>query len=124
MNKLANLLINNEITAEELANIPELIERAKLVQDGTEACKKTFLFPLGVSSIECYSYKGIAGEYQAWGTCDISGNFICYTNWGGNHKIGECNLTNPAEVFLAFENSEFANDLRRFLQQQIDEAAK
>lgn len=122
MNKLATLIANGDITVEELASAKELIERAELVTKGIEACKKTLVFPVGSSSIDCYSYTGTAGEYEAWGKCTADGMFTCSCNWGGDHVNGRCNLMNFAEVFMAFENREFANDLYRFLNQQIDEA--
>ena len=56
MNKLATLIANGSITVEELASAHELIERAELVMKGIEACKKTLLFPVNTSSIDCYSY--------------------------------------------------------------------
>lgn len=122
MNKIATLIAKGEITVEDLASANELIERAELVMNGIEACKKTLSFSFGVSSIYCYSYTDRAGEYEASGECFDDGTFICYCNWGGYHEIGRCNLTNFAEVFMAFENREFACDLRRFLLQQIEKA--
>ncbi len=122
MNKLATLIANGDITVEELANAKELIDRAELVTKGLEACKKTLSFPLGANVIDCYSYTDSAGEYSSWGSCTSEGIFTCSCNWGGNHVIGECNLTNFAEVFMAFDNNEFTNDLRRFLLRQIKEA--
>ena len=122
MNKLATLIAKGEITVEELASGKELIERAELVAQGIEACKKTLTFPFGTSSIKCYYYMDSTGEYEAWGICNIDGTFTCSCNWGGNHVTGMCNLANFTEVFMAFENSEFAHDLRRFLLQQINKA--
>ena len=122
MNKLATLIANGEITVEELANARELIDRAEIVTKGLEACKKTLVFPFGVSEINCYSYMDSAGEYQSWGSCTSDGIFTCSCNWGGNHVIGKCSLTNFAEVFMAFDNDEFVHDLRRFLLQQIKKA--
>lgn len=119
MNKLAKLIANGDVSVEELDSAKELIERAELVKEGIEACKKTLSFPFGVSKINCYSYMDSAGEYEAWGSCSIDGTFTCSCNWGGNHVIGICNLTKFTEVFMAFENKEFAHDLRRFLLQQI-----
>ena len=110
------------LQVEELASASELIERAELVTKGIEACKKTLTFPFGVSEISCYSYMDSVGEYEAWGNCSIDGTFTCFSSWGGNNVTGTCNLTNFTEVFMAFENSEFAHDLRRFLLQQIDKA--
>ena len=122
MNELANLIANGTITVEELASAKQLIERAELVRNGLEACKKTLAFRFGESSIDCYSYTDFAGEYEAWGNCQIDGTFTCWSNWGGNHIIGKCNLTNFAEVFMAFENKDFAYDLHRFLLEQIKKA--
>lgn len=122
MNKLATLIAKGEITVEELASAKKLIERADLVTNGIKACSKTLVFPFGVSEINCYSYTDSAGEYEAWGTCTSDGTFTCSCNWGGNHVVGRCNLTNFTEVFMAFENSEFAYDLHRFLLQQIEKA--
>lgn len=123
MNKLAKLIADGTITVEELASAKELIERAELVTKGIEACKKTLAFPLGVSSINCYSYMDRAGEYEAWGQCTTDGIFTCSCNWGGTHVIGSCNLTDFADVFIAFdESTEFASELHRFLTQQIDKA--
>ena len=120
MNKLANLIANGKITVEELASAQNLIERAKLVTTGIEACKKTILFPIGVHEIQCYSFEDSFGEYHSWGNCTIDGIFTCYSNWGGQHVIGTCNLTNFEDVFMGFENSEFESDLSRFLRIQIE----
>jgi hypothetical protein len=122
MNKLAELIANGEIMVEELAGAPELIERAKLVKEGLEACKKNIKFPLGTSSVSCYRYMDRHGEYEAWGECTIAGTFTCSTNWGGNHVVGSCNITNYKETFLAFDKKEFAQNLERFLRQQIEQA--
>ena len=122
MNKLAKLIANGEITVDELANAHELIERAQLVLKGLNACKSTIMFPLGITEVNCYSYTDFAGEYASWGTCNKDGLFTCFSNWGGNHVIGQCNLTNFTEVFMAFENAEFKHDLGRFLLQQIEKA--
>jgi len=120
--KLATLIANGTITIEDLANAPELIERAKLVRDGLDACAKTLLFPFGTNELHCYSYTDRAGEYSSWGSVTIDGIFTCWSNWGGNHEIGKINLNKPTEVFLAFGNSEFAHDLKRFLNEQIEKA--
>ena len=122
MNKLAKLIAEGTITVEELANAEKLIERAKLVTEGINACKKTLVFPFGTKEITCYEYTDSAGEYSSWGSCTNDGVFTCSCNWGGNHKTGSCNLTNFSEVFMAFENNEFAHDLAKFLRQQIEKA--
>lgn len=62
MNKLATLIAKGEITVEELVSAKELIERAELVTNGIKACRKTLMFPFGVSEINCYSYTDSAGE--------------------------------------------------------------
>ena len=124
MNKLANLISEGTITVEELANAPQLIERAKFVQEALKACSKTLMFPLGVTKLECYSYTDRAGEYHSWGSVSADGTFVCYCNWGGNHCIGRVNLTNPSDVFMAFEDTEIASDLKRFLQDQIQKISK
>jgi hypothetical protein len=121
MNKLAELIANGEITVDELADAEELIVRAKLVTQGIEACKKNIVFPLASSSVSCYRYTAF-GEYEAWGECTIAGTFTCFSNWGGNHEIGRCNLTNFKEVFLAFDQKEFGGDLKRFLEEQVEKA--
>ena len=120
MNKLAKMIADGSISVEELSEATKLIERAELVVKGLEACKKTVLFPLGETEVSCYHYTDRAGEYSAWGHCTIHGTFICYCNWGGNHEIGRCNLLDFKDVFMAFENEEFAHDLKRFLTEQID----
>ena len=116
---LATLISNGTISIEELANAPELIERAKFVKESIEACKKNIQFPFGVDEVHCYSYMDRAGEYESWGKVSRNGLFICYSNWGGNHEIGRVNLLNSTEVFMAFENDEFVYDLKRFLSEQI-----
>lgn len=122
--KLANLIANGTISVEDLANAPELIERAKLVTDGLKACSETLLFPLGKTELHCYAYTDRAGEYSSWGRVSRDGIFTCWCNWGGDHVNGRVNLNNPADVFMAFENEEFAHDLRRFLNEQIQKAQK
>lgn len=124
MNNIAKLISTGEITVEDLSNANDLIERAQFVTAALEACRRNILFPLGVTEIACYSYMDSAGEYQSWGSCKSDGTFTCSCNWGGNHVIGCCNLMNFAEVFLAFENEEFARDLKRFLNFQIEKASK
>ena len=122
MGKLATMVANGEISIEELVGATELIERAKLVTEGIDACKKTIRFPLGSDEVECYSYWDTAGEYHSWGTCKSDGTFTCCCNWGGNHQTGQCNLTNYSEVFNSFDISDFKYDLQRFLEQQIEKA--
>lgn len=123
-NKLSTMIANGEISIEELAGATELIERAKLVTEGIEACKKTISFPFGSNEVNCYHYMDSAGEYESWGTCTTDGMFTCSCNWGGNHVTGRCNLTDYADVFKAFDNHEFEHDLRRFLQFQIKKATE
>ena len=122
MSKFEELIADEIITVEELANAHELIDRANLVKEGPSACKKTLLFPLGTEEINCYSHMDSVGEYETWGACTNDGLFICYITWGGNHEIGRCNLNNFADTFLAFNNEDFASDLRRFLLEQIEKA--
>ena len=120
--KLAELIANGTVSIEDLKNAPELIERAQLVTDGLKACSKTLLFPMGTEIIKCYTYTDRAGEYEAWGNVNRNGVFTCWCNWGGKHEIGRINLNNPTEVFMAFENREFAHNLKRFLEEQIGKA--
>ena len=122
MNKIAMLIANGDITVEELANARELFERAELVVKGLEACKQTITFPFGTSEVDCYWYSDLNCDYVSWGTCTRSGNFACYCNWGGNHLVGSCNLKNYLEVFMSFEQRDFAYDLEKFLRQQIEKA--
>lgn len=124
-NRLAEMIANNEISIQELAEAKELIEVAQFVEKGLEACKKVLMFPLGVDEISCYRYMDNAGEYEAWGRCLLDGTFYCYCNWGGNHEIGRCNLNNEKEVFLQLlNNKEFCNDLKKFLERMIKAAEK
>ena len=120
--KLASLIADGTITVDELAEARDLIERAKLVKAGIEACKKNIIFPLGEVVVQCYHYTDCAGEYSSWGTCTYNGWFSCSCNWGGDHIIGQCNLFDFKDVFMAFETGEFASDLERFLRQQIKKA--
>ena len=119
MNTLAQLIADGAITIDDLANGTELIERAKFVKEGLAACKQTLKFPMGITEIECYHYLNSAGEYEACGRVTNDGIFTCSCNWGGWHVIGRCNLTNFEDVFMAFEKSDFAPDLKRFLEFQI-----
>ena len=124
MQKIMELIVTGGITIEELAAAPELIERASLVTEGLKACKKTLLFPLGETEISCYAYTDRAGEYEAWASCTSQGICTFYTNWGGNHKIGEVNLNDHLNVFQAFDDHELRSDLKRFLSRQIEKAEK
>ena len=123
-NKLAQYIANGFISVEDLANAEELIARAKLVTNALKACKNQILFPMGTEKIKCYDYTDRAGEYHAWGMCNLNGDFLCYTTWGGEHLIGKVNLNNFSQVFMAFENEEFARDLNRFLQEQLNKVEK
>ncbi len=123
MNKLVQMIVEGKITVEELAGASELIERAKLVKEGLEACKKNIKFPLGeTSTVSCYRFMDRAGEYEAWGECTIDGMFTCHSNWGGNHVIGSCNITSYKDVFMALDDEKLGIDLKRFLRQQIEQA--
>ncbi len=119
---LSTMIAAGTISVEELANAPQLIERAQFVQNGVEACKKVLLFPLGVKEIQCYSYTDRAGEYHSWGTITHDGLFTCYCNWGGDHKIGSVGVTSYYRVFMALDDEKFASDLKRFLSEQIKKA--
>ena len=123
MTKLEKMNADGTISIDELASIPELIERAKLVQDGLSACQKTISFHLGQEEVEVYSYTGIGGEYESWGIVHRDGTFVCYCNWGGDHESGRVNLMNSSEVFLALgAGDSFSDDLKRFLREQIRKA--
>ena len=117
--KLAQYIANGFISVEDLANAEIYIARAKLVTNALKACKKQLVFPMGTEEIKCYDYTDRAGEYHAWGTCNFNGDFFCYTDWGGKKLIGKVNLNNFAEVFMAFDNEEFARDLNRFLEEVL-----
>ena len=121
MNTLAELIANGTITVEELASATELIERAKLVTEGVEACKKTISFPFGSTRINCF--KQMHGDADYWAECTVEGNFTAYSNWGGNHITGTCNLNNFENVFKSFENDDFAYIHKKFLQEQIRKAS-
>ena len=123
MNKLAEMICNGEILVEDLANAGELIDRARLIRDGVDASRKTLVFPIGQTKVRCYHYVDSAGEYEAWGFVTWDGTFSCYCNWCGNHQIGEVNLFRFEDVFMAFEDEEFAYDLERFLREQIEKVA-
>ena len=123
MEKLAELIAKGEITVKELDAANNLIERAKLVENGIKACKKTIMFPLGSSSIQCYSYKDPESENEAWAVCTNDGTFTCSrTHYDVTLTVGKCNLLNFEEVFKALGHGEFSSHLERFLLQQIDKA--
>lgn len=124
MNKIEDLIANGTITVKDLVEATELIERAKLVSAGIEACKKTITIPLGSDSVSCYNYMDRFGEYESWAKCEKDGRVTFYSNWGGNHEIGSCNITSFEEVYKAFSNTELASDLKRFLKQKIEESEK
>ena len=119
MKKLVELVADGELRVEELSRLPELIERAKLVLQAMEACRKTICFPLGVQELKCYEFEQF-GEYHAWGLVSPDGYFTCWSNWGGDHRIGWVSLNNAASLFLALEDPDFAPDLTRFLKEQIE----
>lgn len=120
MNKIANLLAAGEIQPADLVGANELIERANLVHAAMEQLSKKILFPLGTQSVTCYDYTDRAGEYSAWGNCNIYGDFTCCSNWGGDHVIGRCNLLSFDSIFNAFDKPEFSNDLERFLKSMLE----
>lgn len=123
MNKITQLIANGKFSVQELAQTQDLIERAKLVTDGLEACKKTLKFPLKETIIQCYYYADSVEKYESWGTYQKDGIFTtCSCNQYGIHINGKCDLNNFANVFLAFEDNEFKPDLERFLRQQIEKA--
>ena len=117
---LAEMISNGTISVDELANAPELIERARLVTSGLKACHETLLFPLGVEEIQCYCYTDFAGEYHSWGIVNRDGVLVLYSNWGGEHEIGRVNLNDSSDVFFALEKKDLRYDLTRFLEAQID----
>lgn len=122
MTTLQDLITDGYIGVEDLASAKELVDRAELVINGIEACKRTLAFPLGTSRIKCYAFADTAKEYESNGYLTADGTFTCYCNCGKHFSTHLCNLMNPKEVFMAFENREFADDLRRFLLQQISKA--
>ena len=122
MSKLLDLLKKGEITLEEITAVPDLIERAKFVQQALEACKKTLLFPMGSITIPCYNYTDSAGEYEAWGEISHNGVLTMWSNWGGNHQIGQVNLNQPYDILKSLDDKEFGHDLKRFLDEQIKKA--
>lgn len=120
MSNIMQLISEGKITVEDLASVPKIIERAKLVKEALEACSKTIVFPFGEYEICCYEYTDRAGEYHSWGKVANNGYFTCYSNWGGNHTIGHVNLFDSHAVLLALDDIEFSNDLLRFLTEQIE----
>lgn len=124
MGNLVKLILDGVISVEDLADAPELIERAALVKEAVAACQKTISFPLGKDEVFCYDYTDRAGEYSAWGTVYHNGVFVCECNWGGNHEIGRVDLTSSTELFKALGDEAFSYDLERFLREQIEKAKK
>ncbi len=121
-NKIVDLIVNGTITVEELSKADELIKLAQFATEGVKACKKTLVFHFGEDEIPCLDYWDTAGEAHFWGTCKIDGTFTGYTNWGGNHALGQCNLTDFNEVFISLERGEMRYCLREFLNRQIEKA--
>jgi len=113
-NKFRQLLISGELKPEDLVGARDLIARAELVDRAMIGCKQAITFPLGTNEVQCYTFQDHAGEYEAWGKCSLNGEFVCYSNWGGNHEIGRCNLFQFASIFSAFDQPDFAQDLKRF----------
>ena len=122
MGKLTEMVDNGQISVQELCSVNELVELANLAAEGVEACKKTIVFPLGTTEVQCYSYIDRAGEYESWGSCRNDGIFECASSWGGPHIIGYVDITSYEEVFKALRNEEFRFDLERFLRIQIEKA--
>jgi hypothetical protein len=122
MNKLMQLISDGHITVEDITNIPVIIERAKLVKAGLEACSKTIVFPLGEAEVFRYDYTDMAGEYHSWGKVANNGYLTIYSNWGGDHRICYVNLLDATEVLVAMDDDEARYDLTRFLTERIDKA--
>lgn len=123
MKKLAQMLANGEITIKDLSDASDLIQRAKLITDGIEACKKgIFLFPWGKNTIQVYEFSG--GESHHWATFTQDGELVFYTNWGGDHQTGRCNLNDVQSVYECFENNETKDDIKRFLTESIQKTKK
>ena len=122
MGNLVNMVANGTISIEELEDAERLFKRAKLVEDGIKACKKTIRIPKGQEKVHCYSFMAHGGDYEAIGYCMKDGTFICYSIGGEKHEVGRCNLNSFEDVFLAFENTIFAEDLRFFLETEINKA--
>lgn len=119
-NKIADLIVNGTITVEELSKADELIKLAQYTVEAVEACKKTIVFHVGETEIACIDYWDTAGEAHFWGKCKNDGTFTGYTNWGGDHALGTCNLTKFNDVFISLERGEMRYCLRTFLDQQIE----
>lgn len=120
--QITELIAKDIISVDDLANASELVDRAKLVNEGIKACKLTIKIPLGMGEVDCYHYEEEEIEYEIRGTIRSDGVFTCYCEWWDNWKIGQCNLFKPEDVFLALENKEFKEDLERFLKEQINKA--
>lgn len=122
MSKIEELIASGDISPEDLVEAEDLIERAKLVQEGLNACKQTISFPLGKKKVQCY-FQNCETEdnegYNVWGECDTDGEFICISNQNGKHIIGRCNLLDFEKTFMAFSNEKFARHLKKFLKEQI-----
>lgn len=119
--KLANLIAEGAVDPEDLVQAEELIERAKLVKAAMEKIPQKVVFLLGTKKNQCYNYTDSAGEYSAWGECDINGTFTVQSNWGGTHINGTCNLTDFSSIFKAFDEWDNPADLRRFLESMVKE---
>lgn len=120
-NKLAKLIAEGAVNPEDLLEAEDLIQRAKLVRAAMEKIPNKVVFPVGMKTIRCYEYTDSAGEYSAWGACDISGNFTVECNWGGLHINGTCNLTDFGSMFTAFDEWEYPSDLKRFLESMVEQ---
>lgn len=118
MNKLAEIVANGEIDVEELNRASEFIERAQFVKDAIEACKKTIVFPLGTEGIKCY-FNEKRGSKKVWGYCTVAGIFKLsgHFKFPGEYDI---NILSFKEVFLALDTEDISEDLRSFLEQQIE----
>lgn len=119
--KLEEIVLDGMVHLYELADTKRLMERMNLAKEGTEACK--FNFANLKDSTMCYDYTDRAGEYSAWGMVKPDGNFTVWSNWGGDHKVGSCNLFDYNDVFLNLrpekdgDSMEF--NLTKFLKSQI-----
>ncbi len=132
MSKLKELIARGELSVEELVAVSEedaatkskLVERAKLVIKGLEACKQTLHIPNGEIDVECYYYENAKFNYKAWGIYYDDGFLYLYSNLVGSTKIVD--LNDAADVFMALDDFLFGigNDLERFLSQQIEKASQ